>query len=557
MLPRSNQLRGAATRHIQPSTLRASLLRFLRRRNVAGCACWYLKMVERRFGAGSFMHQRCLAPFPSLGSFLSFLEGKGDLCTVAAPISMRLEVTELHRRIIAAGGPALRLTHALGEGGMTSVFPVITNLFGTPERVAWGLGTDREGLLSLGELLAWLRSPKPPRDLRQARLLLPVARNALRARPRIIAAPRGWREADSDFTQLPVQTCWPGDAGPLMTWPVVVTRPPGDDDHELYNLGIYRMQVIGRDRAIMRWLPMRGGAAHHRLWRAAGLDMPVAVVIGADPAILLSAVMPAPEAVSELALAGIVSGRRVDMAPCAHIPLHVPASAEIVLEGSVSATETAPEGPFGDHTGYYNAPEQYPVFTLKSMRIRDQASYLTTFTGRAPDEPSVLGATLLDVFKPLLRQQIPEIVDIWLPPEACSYRIAVIAIAKSYPGQARRVMMAFWSLLPQFSMTKVLIVVDDDIDIRSWADVMWALATRMDPARDLMLIDRTPIDQLDFASPLEGLGGKLGFDATDKIGSETTRAWGLRISMDQAIERRVSERWHEFFPERNPKSADA
>ncbi|MDQ2633011.1 MAG: UbiD family decarboxylase, partial [Pseudomonadota bacterium] len=319
---------------------------------------------------------------------------------------------------------------------------------------------------------------------------------------------------------------------------------------ELYNLGVYRMQVLDRDRAIMRWLPMRGGARHHRQWQAIGSDCPAAVVIGAAPATLLSAVMPAPENVSELALAGILSGQRVEMAPCDDVPLHAPASAEILLEGTVSATETAPEGPFGDHTGYYNAAEHYPVFTLKGMRISDRAHYLTTFTGRAPDEPSVLGTTLLDVFKPLLRQLIPEIVDVWLPPEACSYRIAVIAMTKRYPGQARRVMMGFWSLLPQFSMTKMLIVVDDDIDIRNWNDVMWALATRMDPARDLMLLDQTPIDSLDFASPLEGLGGKAGFDATNKIGSETSRAWGSTMHMDKAIELQVQQRWHEFFPTR-------
>jgi 4-hydroxy-3-polyprenylbenzoate decarboxylase len=495
------------------------------------------------------MHQRCLPAFPNLGDFLSYLEGREQLRTIAAPVSMQLEITELHRRVIAAGGPALRLTQALHADGAASAFPVVTNLFGTPERVAWGLGTERDGLERLGELLAWLRAPKPPRNLRQAHRLLPAARAALYARARIVAAPRQWRDADPDFTQLPVQTCWPGDAGPLITWPIVVTRPPGEDDPESYNLGIYRMQVIGRDRAIMRWLPMRGGAAHHRLWQASGAEMPVAVVIGADPATMLAAVMPAPEGVSELALAGIVSGQRAEMAPCSHIPLHVPASAEIVLEGTVSATDTAPEGPFGDHTGYYNTVAPYPVFTLKGVRVRDQANYLTTFTGRAPDEPAVLGEAFLDVFKPLLRQQVPDILDIWLPPEACSYRIAVIAIAKKHPGQARRAMMAFWSLLPQFSMTKMVIVVDDDIDIRSWADVMWAVATRMDPGRDIMQVDRTPIDQLDFASPLEGLGGKAGFDATRKIGSETAREWGVTIDMDQATKRRVSERWLDLFPE--------
>jgi 4-hydroxy-3-polyprenylbenzoate decarboxylase len=495
------------------------------------------------------MHQRRLPPFQTLGSFLSFLEDRGELRTVAAPVSMHLEMTELHRRVIAAGGPALRVTRPLIAGEALSERPAVANLFGTVERVAWGLGTDRAGLESLGALLAWMRAPQPPRSLRAARQLLPAARAALQARVGIAAPPREWRDCEADFSQLPVQTCWPGDAGPLITWPLVITRPPGTDDPAAYNVGVYRMQVIERDRAIMRWLPMRGAAAHHRLWQAAKANMPATVVIGADPALLLAAVMPAPEGVSELALAGIVGARRVELAPCRHVALHVPTSAEIVLEGTVSVTETAVEGPFGDHTGYYNEPARYPVFTLKAMRMRDGAHYLTTFTGRAPDEPSVIGTAFLEVFKPLLRQQIPEIVDVWLPPEACSYRIAVIAIAKSYAGQARRVMMGFWSLLPQFSMTKMLIVVDDDIDIRAWPDVMWAVATRMDPSRDLLLAERTPIDQLDFASPLEGLGGKLGFDATRKIGAETSRDWSEKITMDAAVARQVSERWQEFFPE--------
>ncbi len=494
------------------------------------------------------MYQRSLPLFPDLDSFLTHIEEKGELTTIGTPVSMRLELTEIHRRVIAAGGPVLRVSRPLDSSGAPASLPVVTNLFGTVGRVAEGLGTDVNGLGQLGALLAWMRSPQPPQTLREMRQILPAARSALLARPKIVGAPRGWRNADPDFSLLPVQTCWPGDAGPLITWPIVVTRPPGEDDSAAYNLGVYRMQVIDRDHAIMRWLPMRGGAAHHRLWQARGEEMPVAVVIGADPATLLAAVMPAPEGVSELALAGLVGGRRVALAPCSSIPLHVPASAEIVLEGMVSPDETALEGPFGDHTGYYNAPEHYPVFRLKRLRIRERASYLTTFTGRAPDEPSVMGMALLEVFKPLLRQQIPEIVDVWLPPEACSYRIAVISIAKKYAGQARRVMMGFWSLLPQFSMTKMLIVVDDDIDIRSWPDVMWALATRMDPARDLMLVERTPIDQLDFASPLEGLGGKMGFDATRKIGTETTREWGCALEMDAATRCRVADRWEDLFP---------
>lgn len=500
------------------------------------------------------MHQRTIPSFPTLGAFLAYLKERDELQTINAPVSIHLEITELHRRVIVANGPALHLTGALDQNGNAARMPVVANLFGTPKRVAWGLGTDVEGLGLLGEMLAWLRSPQPPQSLREARTLLPAARSVLQARPKKAGAPWEWREADPDFSLLPVQTCWPGDAGPLITWPVVITREPGADDAATYNLGIYRMQVIGRDRAIMRWLPMRGGAAHHRLWRERGEEMPVAVVIGADPATLLGAVMPAPEGVSELALAGMIGNRRVALAACATIPLHVPASAEIVLEGTVSPTQMALEGPFGDHTGYYNEAEHYPVFTLKRLRMRDGANYLTTFTGRAPDEPSVLGATLLEVFKPLLRQAIPEIVDVWMPPEACSYRIAVIAIAKRYAGQARRVMMGFWSLLPQFSMTKTIIVVDDDIDIRSWDDVMWAVSTRMDPSRDLLLVERTPVDPLDFASPLEGLGGKMGLDATNKIGAETSREWGLRLTMDSVVRENISARWEEFFPTR-PRSA--
>ncbi|MCO5164058.1 MAG: UbiD family decarboxylase [Mesorhizobium sp.] len=498
---------------------------------------------------GFAMHRRSLPLFSDLGSFLSYLDGKEELQKIDAPISTQLEITELHRRVIAAKGPALRFAMPLDERGFASGFPVVTNLFGTRERVAAGLGTDLPGLATLGALFAWMRSPRPPQSLLEARRILPVARSALLARPRIVSAHRVWNDMDPDFSLLPIQTCWPGDAGPLITWPVVVTRPPGTDDPGSYNLGVYRMQVIDRDRAILRWLPMRGGATHHGMWRARGLEMPVAVVIGADPATLISAVMPAPEGVSELGLSGMIAGRRVGLAPCSSIALHVPASAEIVLEGTVSPTGTALEGPFGDHTGYYNAPDTYPVFRLKRIRVRDNAHYLTTFTGRAPDEPSVLGEALLEVFKPLLTQQLPEIVDAWLPPEACSYRIAVISIAKKYAGQARRVMMGFWSLLPQFSMTKLVIVVDDDIDIRSWPDVMWAVATRMDPSRDLMQVDRTPIDQLDFASPHEGLGGKLGLDATRKIGSETSREWGKELRMTADIERKISLRWNEFFPQ--------
>ncbi len=495
------------------------------------------------------MHRRALPPFADLRSFLDHLRHEGDIRTVSAPVAMELELTELHRRVIGRGGPVLRIENPVIADGRISSTPVVTNLFGTVERVAAGLGTTSSGLAALGELFAWLRSPQPPHSLREARDMLPAARGALMARPKIVRPPRDLHDLAPDFGLLPVQTCWPGDAGPLITWPLVVTRAPGEDDPASYNLGVYRMQVLDRDRAIVRWLPMRGGAAHHRAWQAKGADMPMAVVIGADPATMLSAVMPSPEGVSELGIAGLINDRRATIAPCAAIPLHFPASAEILLEGTVSATETAVEGPFGDHTGYYNAPERYPVFRLKRLGVRVGGCYLTTFTGRAPDEPSVIGEALLDLFKPLLRRQIPEILDVWLPPEACSYRIAVVSIDKRYPGQARRVMMGFWSLLPQFSMTKIVIVVDGDIDIRSWSEIAWAVATRMDPSRDLMTIERTPVDQLDFASPLEGLGGKLGIDATRKTGAETSREWGVGLAMDRAIAERVTSRWAELFPE--------
>lgn len=494
------------------------------------------------------MYRRTLPPLPDLRSFLAYLDSKGDVRAVSAPVDMHLEITEVHRRVIKNAGPALRFERAVSSG-LPSTLPVIANLFGTRERVAAGLGTVPADLERLGAFMAWMRSPRPPQSFAEAQRLFPAARAALQSRPKIVPEPRSWKEAPPDFSILPVQTCWPGDAGPLITWPIVITRPPGDDTPSAYNLGIYRMQVLDKDAAIVRWLPMRGGAGHHRLWAERGLEMPVAVVIGAEPAAILSAVMPAPEGVSELALAGLLGGRRPELSPCRTIPLHVLASAEIVLEGTVSPAETALEGPFGDHTGYYNPPEPFPVFRLKHMRIREGGAYLTTFTGRAPDEPSVIADAMLDIFKPLVRQQLPEILDVWLPPEACSYRIAVLAIDKRYAGQARRTMLAFWSLLPQFTMTKILIAVDGDIGIRSWSDVMWAVATRMDPSRDLVTLDRTPIDHLDFASPLTGLGGKLGIDATRKIGSETTRAWGETMNMTSNIERQIDARWRELFPE--------
>ncbi len=409
---------------------------------------------------------------------------------------------------------------------------MITNLFGTTERVAAGLGVSIDKLDDLGEFLAALRSPTPPNGLRDAYSRWPMLKAALAARPKIVkSAPVHQvvrKGRDVDMTSLPIQTHWPDDAGPLITWPVVVTRPYGSsaEDVDLYNAGVYRAQVLGRNTVIMRWLPHRGGAAHHKSWAEQGEKTPVAIVLGADPATLLSAALPLPETVSELSFAGALNSARLRLVAAKTVPLLVPAEAEIVLEGWVSPTETAPEGPFGDHTGYYNPAKPFPVMQITAVTHRHDPLYLSTYTGRPPDEPAIIGEVFNRLALPTIRAQIPEIKDLWLPPAACSYRIAVVSIEKRYPGQARRVMMALWGMLPQFSYTKMIVVVDTDIDVRNWDDIAWAMATRMDPGRDVMLLENSPMDYLDFASPRAGLAGKMGIDATTKIESETTREWG-------------------------------
>ena len=485
------------------------------------------------------MSGRDLPPFRQMSDFLSFLDSAGEFQQVDTPVNIHLEATALHRKVIADGGPALQLTAPCNGSKSDFQPPLLLNLFGTRKRVANGLGLKPENLPGLGTFLASLRTPQPPKSLRDAYKLFPMAKAGLNTRPKKTGSNKALETVDPDLSQLPVQTCWPGDAGPLITWGIVMTRSPGADDPRNYNLGIYRIQVLEKDKAIIRWLPFRGGAQHYRQWQNHGIPMPVAIVIGCDPATLLSAVIPAPGDVSELALAGIFNGAPTRLAPCRTIGMHVPESAEIVLEGEIRPGETAIEGPFGDHTGYYNDAAPYPVFHLNAMRLRKNAVYLSTFTGRAPDEPSVIGDAMTDIFRPILRQAIPEITDVYLPPATCSYRFAVLELDKSYPGQARRAMMGFWSLLPQFSMTKYVIAVDRDIDIRSWDDVMWAIATRSDPERDLLVLERTPVDQLDFASPVEGLGGKLGIDATIKIGAETTRPFAKKLAMPADVEARA------------------
>ncbi|MGX5736328.1 UbiD family decarboxylase [Bosea thiooxidans] len=499
---------------------------------------------------------RDLPRFRDLSAFLAHLEAAGQLRRIAEPVSVVHEVTEIHRRVIAEGGPALLFERPVQANGAVSPIPLLTNLFGTVERVAWGLGVEARNLPALGRVLAELREPRPPRGLAEAWQALPLARAALSMRPRgIKRAPvqeRIFRGEEIDLTALPVQLCWPGEPAPLITWPLVLTAPPEPSSEDGGNLGVYRMQVLGRDRAILRWLAHRGGARHHAQWRRLGREMPVAVVIGADPATILSAVLPLPETVPELRFSGLLRGERPALVPCVSIPLAVPAEAEIVIEGLVSPDETAPEGPYGDHTGYYNAVEPFPVMRVTAVTMRRSPLYLSTFTGRAPDEPSRIGEALNVLFLPLLRRQFPEVTDFWLAPEACSYRIAVVSIAKRYPGQARRLMLGLWSMLPQFSYTKLVIIVDEDIDPRDWAQVMWAVATRSDASRDLITLTDTPIDYLDFASPKPGLGGKLGIDATNKLPPETEREWGRPMAMDPAVEARIDALWPSLGLPPNP-----
>ena len=486
--------------------------------------------------------------YESLRDYMSFLEGKGALARIAAPVSPRHEITEIQTRLLAEDGPAVLFENAVREDGTPFDIPVLANLFGTVERVAWAMGREVGELRALGEMLAFLDHPEPPQGLRQAVGMLPLVKTALSLKPKLVSrAPCQevvLQGSDIDLAALPVQTCWPGEPAPLITWPLVVTKGPDEARTDNFNLGIYRMQVIGADRTLMRWLRHRGGAQHHARWKEEHDEpLPAAAVIGADPATIIAAVCPVPDAMSEYQFAGVLRGKRVELVACKTVPLKVPAAAEIVLEGHVSLADYQDEGPFGDHTGYYNAVEKFPVFTISAITRRADPIYLSTFTGRAPDEPSVLARALNEVFLPILIRQFPEIVDFYLPPEGCSYRIAVVSIRKAYPGHAKRVMMGIWSYLRQFLYTKFIFVVDDDIDVRDWGDVMWAVSTRMDPARDITVIENAPIDYLDFASPVAGLGGKIGLDATTKIPPETNREWGRKIRMSDEVIEKVDGMW--------------
>ncbi|WP_334021680.1 4-hydroxy-3-polyprenylbenzoate decarboxylase [Alteromonas sp. S015] len=480
--------------------------------------------------------------YKDLRDFIRQLEAKGELVRIVQPIDTDLEMTEIADRTLRAGGPAL-----LFENPKNHDMPVLANLFGTPERVAMGMGQESvEALREVGKLLAYLKEPEPPKGLKDLWEKLPVFKQVLNMPAKVLKKAPCQEVVltgdDVDLSKIPVQRCWPGDAAPLVTWGLSVTKGP---HKKRQNLGIYRQQVIGKNKLIMRWLSHRGGALDFREWCQThpGEPYPVSVALGADPATILGAVTPVPDTLSEYAFAGLLRGDKTEVVKSISNDLQVPASAEIVLEGYIAQDETAPEGPYGDHTGYYNEVDDFPVFTVTHITHRKDPIYHSTYTGRPPDEPAILGVALNEVFVPILQKQFPEIVDFYLPPEGCSYRMAVVTMKKQYPGHAKRVMMGVWSFLRQFMYTKFVIVCDDDVNARDWNDVIWAITTRMDPARDTVMIENTPIDYLDFASPVSGLGSKMGMDATNKMPGETDREWGVPIVMDEDVKKRVDDIW--------------
>ncbi|MEI8571054.1 4-hydroxy-3-polyprenylbenzoate decarboxylase [Methylomonas sp. LW13] len=484
--------------------------------------------------------------YRDLRDFIAQLEKQGELKRIKQEVDPVLEMTVICDRVLKQGGPAL-----LFENPKGSNIAVLGNLFGTPKRVAMGMGAkDVSELRGIGELLAYLKEPEPPKGMKDALEKFPVFKQVLNMAPKIVSsAPcqEVIRVGDEvDLSVYPIQTCWPEDAAPLITWPLVITKGPNKDRQ---NLGIYRQQVIGKNKVIMRWLAHRGGALDFKEWQQAhpGQPFPVAVALGADPATILASVTPVPDSLSEYAFAGLLRGSKTEVVKCLSNDLQVPASAEIVLEGFIYPGETAPEGPYGDHTGYYNEVDEFPVFTIERITQRQVPIYHSTYTGRPPDEPAILGVALNEVFVPILQKQFPEIVDFYLPPEGCSYRMAVISMKKQYAGHAKRVMLGIWSYLRQFMYTKFVIVVDDDVDVRNWQDVIWAITTRMDPARDLTILENTPIDYLDFASPVSGLGSKVGFDATNKWPGETSREWGRPIVMSEDVIKKVDSMWDTLF----------
>ncbi|MGL4474187.1 MAG: 4-hydroxy-3-polyprenylbenzoate decarboxylase [Shewanella sp.] len=483
--------------------------------------------------------------FKDLRSFIDHLEANGELKRISYPVDPHLEMTEICDRVLRAGGPAILFEHP-----KNSKMPVLANLFGTPKRVAMALGKDDPiALREVGELLAFLKEPEPPRGFKDAIAKIPMFKQALNMPPKTVRNAPCQQVVitgdDVDLTQLPIQHCWPGDAAPLVTWGLTITKGPRQ---KRQNLGIYRQQLLGKNKLIMRWLSHRGGALDFADFKQQfpGEKYPVVVALGSDPVTILGAVTPVPDTMSEYAFAGLLRGERTEVVKALSCDLEVPATSEIILEGYIDPEELAVEGPYGDHTGYYNETDKFPVFTITHVTHRRDPIYHSTYTGRPPDEPAMLGVALNEVFVPILRKQYPEIVDFYLPPEGCSYRMAVISIRKQYPGHAKRIMMGAWSFLRQFMYTKFIVIVDEDVDCRNWQDVIWAITTRMDPIRDTVMIDNTPIDYLDFASPVAGLGSKMGLDATNKWAGETDREWGTPIVMDDAVKQKVDDIWDEL-----------
>ena len=486
--------------------------------------------------------------YTDLRDFIAQLERLGQLKRIKAEVDPHLEMTEICDRVLRAGGPAILFENPKGHS-----VPVLANLFGTPERVALGMGEssdDWQGALrEVGKLLAFLKEPEPPKGLKDAWDKLPIFKQVLNMSPKTVSSAPCQQVVkegrDVDLASLPIQHCWPGDVAPLITWGLVVTRGPHKTRQ---NLGIYRQQVLGPNKVIMRWLAHRGGALdflEHQKTHP-GKPFPVAVVLGCDPATILGAVTPVPDSLSEYQFAGLLRGSKTELVKCLGSDLQVPTSAEIVLEGVIHPGEMALEGPYGDHTGYYNEQSEFPVFTIERITSRRDPIYHSTYTGKPPDEPAMLGVALNEVFVPLLQKQFTEIVDFYLPPEGCSYRLAVVSIRKQYPGHAKRVMFGIWSFLRQFMYTKFIIVVDEDVNIREWKEVIWAMTTRVDAARDTLIAENTPIDYLDFASPVAGLGSKMGIDATNKWPGETNREWGTPIVMDEAVKKRVDAMWQDL-----------
>lgn len=483
--------------------------------------------------------------YRDLRDFIYQLEKQGELIRIKTSVDPYLEMTEISDRTLKRGGPALLFENPKGYD-----IPVLTNLFGTARRVALGMGQDNvSALREIGQLLAFLKEPEPPHNFRDAISKLPIFRKVMSMSPKVVqSAPCQdviIEGSQVDLNKLPIQTCWPGDVAPLITWPLVITRGP---EKKRQNLGIYRQQLLGPNRLIMRWLSHRGGALDFKDWQKhhPNKPFPIAVALGADPATILGAVTPIPDTLSEYAFSGLLRGSKTELIQCKTNILQVPASAEFVLEGHIAPNDMASEGPYGDHTGYYNEVERFPVFTVDCITHRKNPIYHSTYTGRPPDEPAILGLAFNEVFIPILKKQFPEIVDFYLPAEGCSYRLAIVTIKKEYPGHAKRIMLGVWSFLRQFMYTKFVIIADADINARDWSDVIWAMTTRMDPKRDTVFIENTPIDYLDFASPTAGLGSKAGFDATNKWPGETNREWGKSMSMTEDVKKRIDNIWNEL-----------